>query len=314
MPHATTTKRPTLVYSRDRELKEASDKELLEALRDGDKAALDQLVERKTEPLLKLAYRIVNDSEEARDIVQVTFLRLWQNRDRFDNRWSPNTWIYRIAADLAIDHLRSRNSRQQEPVQRPQDPAPRAPRALPRVRSGSRPPSHRRRLAMSCPDWPSLVRRRDRVPEVWDAALEHFDGCSRCRDAALAAEPTLLFRRLPAPAPRGDEIATMKEAVAALRRNSQPRRAPWGAGGKSAVDLVAGRSGGGGARHRRDAPGRGGDGSGTATPEAAGFLAARGSAAAVGLHGASPSQATPSSSNRCRWSSTSTRPTARWSR
>ncbi len=106
------TDRPTLVYSRDRQLKEASDKELLAALRDGDETALDQLIERKTEPLLKLAYRIVNDSEEARDIVQVTFLRLWQNRDRFDERWSPNTWIYRIATSLAIDHLRSRNSRQ----------------------------------------------------------------------------------------------------------------------------------------------------------------------------------------------------------
>ncbi len=111
-PHATAADRPTLVYSRDRELREASDKELLEALRDGDETALDQLIERKTQPLLKLAYRILNDAEEARDIVQVTFLRLWQNRDRFDQRWSPNTWIYRIATNLAIDHLRSRNSRQ----------------------------------------------------------------------------------------------------------------------------------------------------------------------------------------------------------
>ncbi len=76
---------------------------------------------------------------------------------------------------------------------------------------------------MTCPDWPSLVRRRDRAPEAWDAGLEHLDDCPQCRDAALDAEPTLLFRRLPAPAPRRDEIATMKEAVAALCRNSRPR-------------------------------------------------------------------------------------------
>ncbi|MEE8525046.1 MAG: RNA polymerase sigma factor [Thermoanaerobaculia bacterium] len=110
--HYTETIGPTLVYSRARELREASDKELLWAIRDDDEAALDELIERKTEPLLKLAYRILNDTEEARDIVQVTFLRLWLNRDRFDERWAPNTWIYRIATNLAIDHLRSRRSRQ----------------------------------------------------------------------------------------------------------------------------------------------------------------------------------------------------------
>ena len=112
---------PTLAYSsreRQAQLHEASDKELLWALRDGDERALDELISRKTNPLLKLAYRILNDAEEARDIVQVTFFRLWEKRDRFDARWSPNTWIYRIATNLAIDHLRSRRSRQKslEPI------------------------------------------------------------------------------------------------------------------------------------------------------------------------------------------------------
>ena len=67
---------------------------------------------------MQLAYRILNDREEARDVVQLTFLRLWEHRDRFDDRWSPNTWIYRIATNLAIDHLRSRRSRERshEPV------------------------------------------------------------------------------------------------------------------------------------------------------------------------------------------------------
>ena len=110
--------RPTLVYSRGQQLREASDKELLEALRNDDEMALDVLIERKTEPLQKVVYRILNDAEEARDIVQVTFFRLGENRDRFDARWSPNTWIYRIATNLAIDHLRSRRSRQrgEEPM------------------------------------------------------------------------------------------------------------------------------------------------------------------------------------------------------
>jgi RNA polymerase sigma-70 factor (ECF subfamily) len=112
-----------LVYSRRRSRQvppwaEASDRDLLLALREGDEAALDELIGRKTKPLLQLVTRILGDLEEARDVVQVTFFKVWENRAKFDERWSPNTWIYRIASNLAIDHLRSRRSRERshEPV------------------------------------------------------------------------------------------------------------------------------------------------------------------------------------------------------
>jgi len=97
---------------------EASDRELLMGIRDGNERALDELVGRKTKPLLQLCQRILGDAEEARDVVQVTFFKIWENRRKFDERWAPNTWIYRIASNLAIDHLRSRKSRErgQEPV------------------------------------------------------------------------------------------------------------------------------------------------------------------------------------------------------
>lgn len=104
-----------LAFSKNRRrdtLREASDRELLFALRDDEEDALDVLIERKTAPLLKLVQRMVYDLEEARDIVQVTFLRLWEHRNRFDDHYAPNTWIYRIATNLAIDHIRSHKSRQ----------------------------------------------------------------------------------------------------------------------------------------------------------------------------------------------------------
>ena len=114
-------KGPTLAYSRGQvreQLRQATDRELLSALCRGEELALDEIIERKTNPLLQMVYRMLGDREEARDIVQVTFFRLWENRERFDERYSPNTWIYRIATNLAIDHLRSRRSKQksQEPV------------------------------------------------------------------------------------------------------------------------------------------------------------------------------------------------------
>jgi RNA polymerase sigma-70 factor (ECF subfamily) len=97
---------------------EVSDRDLLMAVREGEEPALNELIGRKTKPLLQLCQRILGDVEEARDVVQVTFFKVWENRRKFDDRWSPNTWIYRIASNLAIDHLRSRRSRERshEPV------------------------------------------------------------------------------------------------------------------------------------------------------------------------------------------------------
>lgn len=112
---------PELAYSANRHraaLVEADDRALLLAMREGDELALDELIGRKTGPLLQTVYRVVGDREEARDVVQVTFLKVWENCHKFDPKWSPNTWIYRIASNLAIDHLRSRKSRERsaEPV------------------------------------------------------------------------------------------------------------------------------------------------------------------------------------------------------
>ena len=63
---------------------------------------------------------------------------------------------------------------------------------------------------MSCPDWQRLTALRERDPDAeppgWREALAHLDGCPACAAAALAADPLLVFRRLPRPAVR--EAAT----------------------------------------------------------------------------------------------------------
>ena len=105
---------PFLAYSslqQRAKWQDATDLALVEAMQRDNEEAFDELIQRKAGPLVNLAARIVGDTEEARDIVQVAFLRVWENRSRFNRRWSPNTWIYRIAANLAIDHRRSRQTR-----------------------------------------------------------------------------------------------------------------------------------------------------------------------------------------------------------
>ena len=112
---------PELVYSRARhrdEIATATDRELLLRLAGDDELALAELVKRKSQPLQSVVARIVGDAEEARDVVQVALFKLWESRGRYDPKFSPNTWIYRIATNLAIDHWRSRRSRDdaKEPV------------------------------------------------------------------------------------------------------------------------------------------------------------------------------------------------------
>ncbi len=87
--------------------------------------------------------------------------------------------------------------------------------------------------ATNCPDWRALAARRDldeTGERLWDAALEHFDACSRCREAACEAEPTLIFRRLPAPRVEAAEIDAVRQAVHAMRRGraleDTPREPP----------------------------------------------------------------------------------------
>ena len=75
---------------------------------------------------------------------------------------------------------------------------------------------------MICPDWQTLCDRRQAGPgdgPGWQAAVRHLDGCERCQRTALAADPTLLFRRLPALTASDDEKEAMKRAVANRRRS-----------------------------------------------------------------------------------------------
>ncbi|MEO8277151.1 MAG: hypothetical protein ABI639_13130 [Thermoanaerobaculia bacterium] len=75
---------------------------------------------------------------------------------------------------------------------------------------------------MTCPDWSSLAASREADPgadsAAWESARRHLSGCDRCRPAALAAEPLLLFDRLPARLVDAGEIADMQAGVGALLR------------------------------------------------------------------------------------------------
>src|SRR5450432_3497095 len=104
-----------LVYSETRQRQESaelSDRDLALSARGGDMVSFELLVSRKTAAVVSVARRIVPDPEDARDVAQMVFLRVWEQLDRYDEKYSFNTWLYRIATNLAIDFLRSSRSRE----------------------------------------------------------------------------------------------------------------------------------------------------------------------------------------------------------
>jgi len=77
----------------------------------GDRlAAFQDLVERHGRLVFRVAYRITRNEADAEDVVQAAFLKAYRAFDRFDSRASFSTWIFRIAANCAIDVLRRRRS------------------------------------------------------------------------------------------------------------------------------------------------------------------------------------------------------------
>lgn len=77
----------------------------------GDIDAFAELVGRRTPGVVAFLRRMLGDAEDARDVAQLTFLRVWENIGRYDPAWAFSTWLFRIAGNLAIDALRARRTR-----------------------------------------------------------------------------------------------------------------------------------------------------------------------------------------------------------
>ncbi len=89
-----------------------TDSELALRARGGEAAAFDELVVRKMAKVVSVARRILGDEEDAKDIAQLAFIRVWENIGKYSETFSFNTWLYRIVTNLAIDFLRSRGTRE----------------------------------------------------------------------------------------------------------------------------------------------------------------------------------------------------------
>jgi RNA polymerase sigma-70 factor (ECF subfamily) len=85
--------------------------ELIRAAVAGDRQAFDDLISLKRERVVRTAFQITGDLEDALDVGQAVFLKLWQGLGRFDPRRRFDTWLYRVTVNAAIDMLRSKAPR-----------------------------------------------------------------------------------------------------------------------------------------------------------------------------------------------------------
>ncbi len=91
--------------------RDTPDAELIRRVLDGDGAAYRPLVERYQNRVHAMVYGMVRNPEDARDIVQNAFVKAYRNLSTFRVESSFYTWVYRIAMNLAIDHVRKNKRR-----------------------------------------------------------------------------------------------------------------------------------------------------------------------------------------------------------
>jgi RNA polymerase sigma-70 factor, ECF subfamily len=89
---------------------------LIRAAQAGDQYAFEQLVQAYDQGVLRLAFNLLRSPEDASDVYQEAFLRVYKNLHTFRFDCTFHTWLYRIVTNLCLDHLRKRKVRKEEPT------------------------------------------------------------------------------------------------------------------------------------------------------------------------------------------------------
>jgi RNA polymerase sigma-70 factor (ECF subfamily) len=92
---------------------ERDDSELVERAQEGDREAFQTLVERYQEKVYSICYGKVKDEQDAKDVSQDVFIKVFRYIENFNQESSFYTWLYRIAVNTSIDFLRKRSRRKE---------------------------------------------------------------------------------------------------------------------------------------------------------------------------------------------------------
>jgi len=93
---------------------QTDEKALIRAAQEGDQDAFGQLVRAYDQSVLRLAMNLLRSPEDAQDVYQEAFLRVYRNLNNFRFDCSFHTWLYRIVTNLCLDQMRKRKVRKEE--------------------------------------------------------------------------------------------------------------------------------------------------------------------------------------------------------
>jgi RNA polymerase sigma-70 factor (ECF subfamily) len=96
---------------------QTDEKALIRAAQGGDQDAFGQLVRAYDQSVLRLAMNLLRSPEDAQDVYQEAFLRVYRNLNSFRFDCSFHTWLYRIVTNLCLDQMRKRKVRKEESSQ-----------------------------------------------------------------------------------------------------------------------------------------------------------------------------------------------------
>lgn len=96
----------TVAVSPERRQEADADQRLVQRVQEGEVAAFDELVRRYRERIYGVVYNMTSNREDASDLTQDTFIKAFQSINRFQGQASFFTWIYRIAVNSTLTHLR----------------------------------------------------------------------------------------------------------------------------------------------------------------------------------------------------------------
>ena len=155
---------------------EANDGATVAQVLAGDRESFRMIVERYSRPLFRLAYRMTGNEQDAEDIVQDTFLRAYRALHTFEARAHFGTWLHRVAANCALDHLRRVRRREEEPYSQGTTPEDES-EPLGSMRSTAPTPE---RLLLSGELMKTLEGAMTELSDHERAALvmRHFEGCT----------------------------------------------------------------------------------------------------------------------------------------
>ncbi|HUG42119.1 MAG TPA: sigma-70 family RNA polymerase sigma factor [Longimicrobiales bacterium] len=85
-----------------------SDQDVIRHAREGRESAFRELIRRYERPLFSIIYRMVRDRELAEDLAQDTFIKVLNALDRYDPSYKFSSWIFKIAHNTTVDHIRKK--------------------------------------------------------------------------------------------------------------------------------------------------------------------------------------------------------------